>query len=182
MGTQALVFTIALTAICLSAASLFWSRSIEESTRQVKAGQRVFAIPRSFPQEKRYGNDREGSIILGEMDDGERYYYTFLGICWSKEKIASSTLLPAPAYKKVAEMSSPFSFTIDPHATLTRAIFSATKPCGRGVKEDLGIIEFFDNKTKTYYAISSFMTPVMQKDDLITIARSLRDNSSRRQV
>lgn len=96
-------------------------------------------------------------------------------VCIDKNKIVDNALLPAPAYKKGSETSSPVSLTIDPHASLTRVTLTATKPCGHIVKEDLEIIAFFDNATKTHYAVSSFMTPMLQQDDLFAIARGIHE-------
>ncbi len=178
MKIHSLIFTAATALAGLSATTLVGGKNIPNPTREIKAGNAVFAIPRHLPDKEKRGTLIDGAVILGLMDERELCYFQFLGIYWSKTGIADSILLPSPAYKKETETSTPIPFAAGIHARLTMMRLSATKPCGRIVKEELGIVRFFNPETKMHYAVSGFTTPATGQDDLIAIARSIHSQKS----
>jgi hypothetical protein len=166
--------TLIAVLLVISTASLLWGDKPTLPLREVKAGAARFQIPGNFSNEERRGTAQSGAVILGEKDERGLCYFQFLGIYWSKSKIADSTLLPAPVYSKDKETASLFPMNGFPDARLTRVWLSAVKPCGHIIREDFRIISFFDTTTKRYYAITGFMRPFLAQDDLAAIAKSIR--------
>jgi hypothetical protein len=112
------------------------------------------------------------------MDEREICFFSYLAITWSKNDLSDSALLPTSAYKVDSRSSSPITLQNGQPANLLLLKISARKPCGRRVKENLTTVTFYSKKTKTYYAVTGFIKPLLSQEQLVSIASSAKVTKS----
>ena len=173
-----ILYGLTATLLCLSMASVLWGNNPQIPAREVEAGRMVFALQGEHEQEFARHDGPVGKRIYGLMDEREICFFSYLAITWSKNDLSDSALLPTSAYKVDSRSSSPITLQNGQPANLLLLRISARKPCGRRVKENLTTVTFFSKKTKTYYAVTGFIKPLLSQEQLVSIASSAKVTKS----
>jgi len=173
--TVTILLIAGLVLIGLSLTSFFTDPATPRQTRIITAGRTTLWIPLHLPKEITHGTVVSGSAILGSKDDCDITYDQYMAIHWSDRTLKSKELLPTDAYEIVSEIPGPKLYLgKDKQARVRDIHLSAEKPCGKIVKENLKVIELYCANSKTHVVIAGMLDPVMTKEKVLEIAKSLQ--------